>query len=64
MKLKKYIEYNYSGSQKAFAREHDLLESVVSFLCNGIPVGRESMLKIKRATGGEVTLDDMTENNG
>jgi len=61
MKLKKYIEDNYSGHQKSFAREHDLLESVVSFLCNGKPVGRESMLKIKRATGGEVTLDDMTE---
>ena len=59
MKLHIYINKHFNGSQKAFCREHDLVESIVSRVCNGKPVGRESMMKFKQATNGEVTLDDM-----
>jgi len=59
MKLREYIWFNHGGRQRAFAKEHNLRENMVSRACNQKTIGLKAMMKIKRATGGQVTLDDL-----
>jgi len=59
VKLTEYIKLYYKGSQRTFAQKYNIPEPIISFACNQKPIGRDCMIRIKRATDGQVTLDDL-----
>lgn len=63
VRLSDYLE-SRGESQAAFARRSGIPQSTINLICNGKGTRVETAIKIIRATGGLVALEDLAVDDG